>query len=94
MGKQNLTVQLDSETVQRAKVVAAKRGLSMSALVSQQIEKLTAADERYERARESALRMMADVSRHASELDPAAKNLGRTWTREGLYEERLSRYAR
>ncbi|MCA1671234.1 MAG: DUF6364 family protein [Actinobacteria bacterium] len=92
MARQNLTVQLDSETIQRAKVVAAKRGLSVSALVSQQIEKLTAADERYERARESALRAMADISRHASELDPAAKNLGRTWTRDELYDERLNRY--
>ena len=34
VGKQNLTVQLDLETVRRAEVIAAERGLSMSALVS------------------------------------------------------------
>ncbi len=62
MGKQNLTVQLDSETVQRAEVIAAERGLSMSALVSQLIEELTAAHERYGRSREAALRAMADVA--------------------------------
>ena len=89
VGKQNLTVQLDSETVRRAEVIAAERRLSMSALVSQLIEELIAADERYKRFREFA-RMVADVSRHASELDPAAKNLGRTWTREEFYDERLA----
>ena len=77
MGKQNLTVQLDSETVRRAEAIAAERGLSMSALVSQLIEQLIAADERYERARESALRRMADVSRYAPELGPAVEDLAR-----------------
>ena len=76
VGKQNLTMQLDSETVRRAEVIAAERGLSMSALVSQLIEQLIAADERYKRSRKAALHMMADVSRHASELDTAAKDLG------------------
>ena len=91
VGKQNLIVQLDSETLRRAELIAAERGLSMSALVSQQIERLATADER---SRESALRVMADVSRRAFELDLASKNLGRTSTREELYEERLSRYGR
>jgi len=81
VGKQNLIVQLDSETLRRAELIAAERGLSMSALVSQQIERLATADER---SGESALRVMADVSRRAFELDPASKNLGRTWTREEL----------
>lgn len=94
VGKQNLTVSLESEAVRRAKIVAAKRGLSVSALVAQQIEDVTAADERYERARESALRMMAEVEQRASSIDPAAKNAGRTWNREELYEERLGRYDR
>ena len=76
VGKLNLTVQLDSETVRRAEVIAAERGRSMSALVSQLIEELTAGHERYERSRKAALHMMADVSRHASELDTAAKDLG------------------
>jgi hypothetical protein len=73
VGKQNLTVQLDLETVRRAEVIAAERGLSMSALVSHLSEQLTAADERYERAQEAVFRTMADVSRHASELDPAVR---------------------
>jgi len=91
VGEQNLTVQLDLETVRRAEVIAAERGLSMSALVSQLIEQLIAADERYKRSREAALRMVADVSRHVSEQDPAAEDLGNTWTQEELYDERLAR---
>ena len=71
-------------------MIAAERGLSMSALVSQLIEQLSAADERYKRSQEAALRTMADVSRHVSEQDPAAEDLGMTWTREELYDERLT----
>ncbi len=88
--KQNLTVQLDPETVRRAKVIAAERGLSMSALVSHLIEELTAADERYERAREAGWRMMADGSRHTAELDPAAETSAGRGPREELYDEHLA----
>lgn len=94
VSKQSLTVALDSETVRRVKAVAAKRGLSVSALVAQQIEHLTAADERYERAKESALQMMADAERRSAGMDSADKNTGRTWTREELYEERAGWYGR
>ena len=80
--KQNLTVQLDVEVIRRAKVLAARRGTSVSGLVAQQLEELTAADERYQRARESALRM----------LEQARDRGGRQWTRDELYEERLHRF--
>ncbi len=94
VSKQSLTVALDSETMRRVKVVAAKRGLSVSALVAQQIEHLTAAHERYERAKESALQMMADAEQRSAGMDSGDKNAGRTWTREELYEERAGRYGR
>jgi hypothetical protein len=80
--KQNLTVQLDAEVIRRAKVLAARRGTSVSALVAQQLEALTAADERYRRARESALGMMEQTRARG----------GRQWTRDELYEERLHRF--
>ncbi len=80
--KQNLTVQLDAEVIRRAKVIAARRGTSVSGLVAQQLAELTAADERYQRARESALRMM----------EQARDRGGRHWTRDELYAERLGRY--
>lgn len=80
--KQNLTVQLDADVIRQAKVLAARRGTSVSGLVAQQLAALTAADERYERARESALRRM----------EQARDRGGRGWTREEIYEQRLSRY--
>jgi hypothetical protein len=80
--KQNLTVQLDADVIREAKALAARRGTSVSGLVAQQIAELTAADKRYQRAKESALRMMAE----------ARDRGGRQWTREELYEERLGRY--
>jgi hypothetical protein len=48
--KQNLTVSLSSETVQEAKVLAAKRSTSISSLSAAQIEVLVNADEAYESA--------------------------------------------
>lgn len=80
--KRNLTVQLDEEIIRRAKVLAAHRGTSVSGLVAQQIMELTAADERYQRARDSALRMM----------DQARDRGGRDWTRDELYAERTGRF--
>ncbi|MGH3905994.1 MAG: DUF6364 family protein [Pseudonocardiaceae bacterium] len=80
--KRNLTIQLDDDLIRRAKVIAAERGTSVSGLVAQQITELIAARDRNVRARESALQMMSDATDRG----------GRRWTREELYEERLSRY--
>jgi predicted transcriptional regulator len=80
--KRNITIQLDDDLIRRAKVIAAECGTSVSGLVAQQITELIAARDRYVRARESALRMMSEATDRG----------GRRWTREELYEERLSRY--
>ena len=53
--RQNLTVQLDDETVRRAKVLAAKRGTSVSQLVAGTIRELVNDDELYESSRQRAL---------------------------------------
>jgi hypothetical protein len=45
----NLTVQLDGEPIRRAKVLAARRGTSISGLVARELEELVARDARYER---------------------------------------------
>lgn len=82
MTKTNLTLQLDSDVIQRAKIVAAKRGTSVSALVARQLNELAAEDERYEAARQRAIELMDQATPHG----------GRNWTREGLYAERLDRY--
>jgi predicted transcriptional regulator len=53
--KQNLTVQLDSVTIRRARILAAKRGTSISAMVAAQIQESVDAEEAYEAARRTAL---------------------------------------
>ena len=76
MAKRNLTIQLDEAIIRQAKVVAARRGLSLSALVAQQLTQLAEADERYERARAVALEALAGTTAGGA---PA-------WRREELYD--------
>jgi len=53
--RRNLTVQLDEETVQKARVLAARRSTSISRLVGDEIARLIAEDDDYQRARRIAL---------------------------------------
>jgi hypothetical protein len=76
MAKRNLTVQLDDETIERARAVAARRGTSVSQLVAHQIEELVEEDQRYEDAWATARKAMAG----------AIDRGGRSWTREELYD--------
>ncbi|HEY2593602.1 MAG TPA: DUF6364 family protein [Chloroflexota bacterium] len=76
MAKRNLTIQLDEVIIRHAKVVAARRGLSLSAIVAQQLTQLAEADERYERARAVALDALAGATGGGA---PA-------WRREELYD--------
>ena len=54
MGKQNLTVSLPQQTIRKAKILAARRGSSISGLLADQIEILVGEDEAYERAQRQA----------------------------------------
>lgn len=56
---QNVTLKLSADTVRQAKVVAAQRGASISALVTQKIEELVGEDARYQTARRRALAWLA-----------------------------------
>jgi hypothetical protein len=56
--KQNLTVRLDRKTIQRAKILAAKRSTSISSLVAGQIAILVGEDEAYERAERQAMALL------------------------------------
>lgn len=76
MGKRNLTLQLDDSVIRRARVVAARRGTSVSALVARQLDALVAQDERYEDARRRAGELINGATRHG----------GRAWTRDELYD--------
>ena len=84
MAKTNLTVHLDEDVVRRARVMAAKRGTSVSGLVARQLSEMVQEDERYEAARDRAIELMDQAKPHG----------GRNWTRDDLYAERLDRYGR
>jgi len=84
MSKTNLTLQLETDVIRRARVVAAKRGTSVSALVARELTALVAREERYEDARHRAIELMA----------AAKPRGGRSWTRDDIYAERLDRYDR
>jgi predicted transcriptional regulator len=54
-GKQNLTISISTETVRKARILAARRSTSISALLAEEIEKLIGAEEAYDRSMRSAL---------------------------------------
>lgn len=58
MPKQNITISMDSDLVQKAKMLAARRSTSISGLLARQIETLVGAEEAYGRAQKSALAML------------------------------------
>jgi hypothetical protein len=77
VARRNLTLQLDEETIRQAKILAARRGTSISGLVARELELLVARDARYEEARRRAVELMEESVAHG----------GRTWRREDLYED-------
>ena len=56
--KQNVTVSLDKQTIRKARILAVKRGTSISGLLAQQIEDLVGEEEVYERAERQALALL------------------------------------
>jgi hypothetical protein len=58
MTKQNLTVSLPRHTIRKAKILAARRGSSVSGLLAEQIEILVGEEEAYERAERQATALL------------------------------------
>jgi hypothetical protein len=58
MAKQNLTVSLPRQTIRKAKILAARRGSSISGLLAEQIEILVGEEEAYERAARQAAALL------------------------------------
>lgn len=56
--KQNITLRLSRETLQKARVLAAKRSTSVSGLLTSQIEQLANSDDEYEKAMQRAFARM------------------------------------
>jgi hypothetical protein len=58
MTKQNVTVSLTRQTLRKAKILAARRGSSISGLLAEQIEILVGEEEAYERAERQAVALL------------------------------------
>lgn len=58
MPKQNITLSLPQQTLRKAKILAARRGSSVSGLLAEQIEILVGEDEAYERAERQAASLL------------------------------------
>jgi hypothetical protein len=57
-GKQFLAIRLDRQTIQKAKILAARRSTSISGLVARQMEILVGEQEAYERAERQTLTLL------------------------------------
>lgn len=57
-GKQNVTISISADVVQKARILAARRSTSISGLLAEQIELLTGEEEEWERSERSALALM------------------------------------
>jgi O-phosphoseryl-tRNA(Cys) synthetase len=56
--KLNVTLRLDRETIRKAKILAARRSTSVSALLARQIAVLVVEEEAYERVERQALALL------------------------------------
>jgi hypothetical protein len=83
MAKRNITLQLDEEVIAAVKLIAARRGTSVSALLAQQLRELVEEAAQYEYAKERALKSLEEASGHG----------GYRFNREELYDRWDRRYA-
>lgn len=82
----NLTLAIDDEVLRRARIRAMQQGTSVNALVREYIERLA--------GESPAAEGIAEFLAIAEEAHAGSGGTGRTWTRDELYEERLSRPGR
>lgn len=76
MARANLTLQMDAEVIRRARIVAARRGTSVSALAAARLRELVDEDERQELARARAEEILKGATDRGS----------RRWTRDELHD--------
>ena len=56
--KQNITISLDRELIRQARVIAARRGTSVSGLLAAELARTVAEDETYQQAQRQAISML------------------------------------
>ena len=71
----NITLSLDDDLIRKVRVIAAKRGTSVSALLRSELGRLVSEDEAFEAARQSALRRLRSGARLKSGRLPSREEL-------------------
>ena len=56
--RQNVTISLTRQTLQKVRVLAARRATSISGLLTEQVELLVGEEEAYERAQQQAMSLL------------------------------------
>lgn len=56
--KQNITLSVDKNILQRARVIAAERGMSVSSLLAEELRELVTSEQAYEQAKSKALSLL------------------------------------
>jgi hypothetical protein len=79
MSTQNITLSIPKETLLKVKIMAARQGTSISALMTRVLEEIVAREEGYQAARR---RHLATLESEIS-LDTRGAS---SWTREALHE--------
>ena len=74
--KQNITLSLEKDIIQDAKVLAARKSTSISALLAQELIRIVQQDKQYRQARHDAL----------ADLEQGFELGGKPASRESLYE--------
>jgi hypothetical protein len=78
MSRSNLTLQFDEEMIREAKVLAAKKGTSVSALMAHCLRKEIARETRYEEAMRAAFESMTEAAASGRQVP--------RWNREEIYD--------
>lgn len=73
--KRNITVSLQEEMIARVRVVAAKRGTSVTGLLVQELSRLANEDAAYEQAKADALQRLAQGAHLGGGRLPAREDL-------------------
>ncbi len=74
--KQNITLSLDKDIIYQAKILAARRSTSISALLAQELTRIVTRDSRYRQAKHNAL----------VDLEQGLHLGGQTFDRESIYD--------
>lgn len=77
----NLTLSIDDELLQRARIRALQEGTSVNAVVRGYLDAYANTD-----ARQAAMRRFLEIAEHS---DAGGDGTGREWHREDLYQDRI-----